>query len=193
LFDGALIGFGPVLARFSVDRPRPDAGREEASADTRRLDRERFDDRLIEELSRAKRHGTGLWLLFLGIDDLGAVHMQLGPAAGDSALQQLMATIDPVLHTDDVLARYDGAEFAILAREGERGDPLALAERIRDVVQTTRFVHETTPMSLTVSVGVAALGDCRAPSADQLVRLADASLHWAKISGRNCCKRFLSS
>jgi two-component system cell cycle response regulator len=124
----------------------------------------------------------------LGLDDVGGLD-RLGPSAGDAALRQVASTVDRVLRSDDVLARYDTAEFAILAREAESTDPLALAERIRNRVEATPFVHETTPMSLTVSVGVAALADCREPSVDQLVCLADAGLYAAKISGRNCCKR----
>jgi diguanylate cyclase (GGDEF)-like protein len=192
LFDGDHIGLGSVIFRFSGES-RPDADRREpprpTDALTGALDREQFDERLIVELARAKRQRTDLWLLLLGVDD----HDRLGPEAGDAALRQLASTVDQLLRCDDVLARYGGAEFAILARDAESANPLALAERIRNRVEATPFLHEATPVSLTVSVGVAALADCKVPSVDQLVRLADAGLHAAKISGRNCCRRFSSS
>jgi diguanylate cyclase (GGDEF)-like protein len=192
LIDGDWIGVGPVIFRFSGEprRVEPRTQLRDIDTLTGALGREPFDDRLVAELAHAKRTHSDLWLLLLGVDD----HDRWGPEAGDAALRQLAATVDEVLRAGDVLARYGGgAEFAILARDAENRDPLALAERIRNRVEKTPFVHETTPMTLTVSVGVAALADCEEPSVDQLVRMADAGLHAAKISGRNCCKRFPSA
>jgi diguanylate cyclase (GGDEF)-like protein len=184
---------GPVVFRFSGATRQGARPREEPSrvgALTGALDREPFDDRLVAELAHAKRTRTDLWLLLLGVDDHARVLDRLGPEAGEAALRQLAATVDELLRAGDVLGRYGGAEFAILARDADHRDPLAFAELIRHRVEKTPFVHDATPVSLTVSVGVAALADCKEPSVDQLVRMADASLYVAQISGRNCCKRF---
>src|SRR5690349_21386676 len=91
----------------------------------------------------------------------GGAHRR--PASGPCSIGRgwRRRTLDQVLRSDDLFARYGAAEFAILAKDAEQRDPLALAERIRHRVATTPFVHETTPMSLTVSVGVAVLADCK--------------------------------
>jgi two-component system cell cycle response regulator len=190
LFDGDYIGLGPVMFRFSGESRPNDVRNEPSAVDelTGALDREGFDERIAVELTRAKREEKNLWLLLLAVDDLD----RRRPEAERAALRQLVSTVGRVLRADDVMARYRGAEFAILVQEADAQDPLALAERIRSLVECTPFVHEARPMPLTVSVGVAVLGDCKQPSVDQLVRLADASLYAAKISGRNCCKRFSS-
>ncbi len=104
-------------------------------------------------------------------------------------LRQLAATIKSTLRVEDVFARYGGEEFAIIARRIGSEDAFTFAERVRKIIAAMEFVHEGTPVTATVSIGVAALSDCAEPSVDKLVRLADCALYAAKAAGRNCSRR----
>jgi two-component system cell cycle response regulator len=194
LVDGDRIGFGPMFFRFALADEREEQAlrqRYEFSVVdglTGALNRKHFDDRLVGELAYAKRHASELLLLILDVDHFKAVNDRLGHQAGDSVLRQLATGIKTILRAEDVFARYGGEEFATIARGIPGKEALGFADRIRHLVEKTRFVHENNSIAITVSIGVATLADCKEPSVDQLIRAADAGLYAAKASGRNCCK-----
>jgi len=141
------------------------------------------------ELARTKRYGDELSVILLDVDHFKNINDRHGHPAGDSVLRQLATSIKATLRSEDVFARYGGEEFAIIARHIGSDEALAFAERIRQLIESTEFLHEETAISATVSVGVASLVDCTEPSADQLVRLSDSALYAAKAAGRNCSRR----
>jgi diguanylate cyclase (GGDEF)-like protein len=194
LTDGDRIGVGPVFFRFAL------ADETEEMALKRRyefsivdgltgaMNRKHFDDRLIGELAFAKRHQVDVSLMIIDVDHFKKINDRHGHQAGDAALRRLSAVIRSTLRVEDVFARYGGEEFAIIARGIDTQKTFAFAERIRSLVENTQFLHKTMSLSLTVSIGVASLADCRDASVDQLISLADSRLYVAKASGRNCCR-----
>ena len=194
LGDGDRIGIGPVFFRFAL------ADETEEMALKRRyefsivdgltgaMNRKHFDDRLIGELAFAKRHQADVSLMIIDVDHFKLVNDRHGHQAGDAALRKLAQTIRSTLRVEDVFARYGGEEFAIIARGIGTKKALAFAERIRTLIEKTKFQHKTQVVPITVSIGVASLGDCRDASVDQLVALADSRLYVAKASGRNCSR-----
>jgi diguanylate cyclase (GGDEF)-like protein len=194
LVDGDRIGVGPVFFRFALADEMEELAlkrRYESSIIdglTGGLNRKHFDDRLIGELAYAKRHKAEVSLLILDVDHFKDVNDRHGHLAGDSILRQLAAVVRDALRVEDVFARYGGEEFAIIARGIERAGALSFAERVRNLVAATSFAYESTPIPVTVSVGVATLSDCRDASVDQLIALADSRLYLAKASGRNCSR-----
>jgi diguanylate cyclase (GGDEF)-like protein len=195
LEDGDRIGFGPMFFRFALADEKEVLAlkqRYESSVVdglTGAINRKQFDDRLVVELAYAKRHQSEVSLLILDVDHFKSINDKLGHQAGDSVLRQLAGEIKRALRTEDVFARYGGEEFAIIARGITSEEALAFAERLRKIVERSRFAHEGAPVPVTVSVGVAALSDCKEPNIEQLVRLADSALYIAKAGGRNCCRR----
>jgi diguanylate cyclase (GGDEF)-like protein len=194
LTDGDRIGIGPIFFRFALTDEMEELAlrrRYESSIIdglTGALNRKHFDDRLIGELAFAKRHKAEVSLLILDVDHFKEVNDRLGHLAGDSILRQLALKIRDALRVEDVFARYGGEEFAIIARGIDRQGALAFAERVRNLVALTPFLFETTPVPITVSIGVATLHECRDASVDQLITLADSRLYVAKASGRNCTR-----
>jgi len=197
LTDGDRIGFGPIFFRFALaDETEVLALKQRYEFSvvdglTGAINRKHFDNRLIIELAYAKRHQTDVSLLLLDIDHFKDINDRLGHPAGDAVLRQVAAAIKATLRLEDVFARYGGEEFAIIARGIGSSDALAFADRIRRVVEEARFEHESSPVGVTISVGVATLADCKEPSVDNLVKLSDAALYTAKAMGRNCSRRAL--
>lgn len=144
-----------------------------------------FLDRVDGEFAHARRHGSKLSLLMFDVDHFKKINDTHGHPAGDLVLKELTKLVCKMLRTSDVFARYGGEEFVVLMRDVDETGALILAQRIRTHVKRYSFVTQHTPISLTVSIGIACLLD-EMESADDLVQRADEYLYKAKKAGRNC-------
>ena len=142
-----------------------------------------FLERMSVELAAARRHGLALSLLLLDVDHFKLVNDRLGHAAGDEALRMLARVLLGALRKEDVLARFGGEEFIVLAREATLAGAHALGERIRKAVERSRFSFDGAEVALTASVGVTVFGGEAADG--ELLETADRALYRAKRAGRN--------
>jgi diguanylate cyclase (GGDEF)-like protein/PAS domain S-box-containing protein len=147
------------------------------------LNRRAFDERLAQEVATATRYSTALSLLLLDVDHFKAINDSAGHAAGDEALRRLGCVLASHLRKSDVLARIGGEEFVILAPHTPHSGAQILAERLRLAV--AKSLQDVRPSGLTVSVGIAVLGE-RASSPAGILGVADAAMYAAKRDGRNC-------
>ena len=136
------------------------------------------------EVARALRHERPLSVLQLDLDRFKALNDRHGHAAGDHALVALTDRVQSLLRRSDLLARAGGEEFIVLLPETGREEALAVAERIRSSVERLQIPHEGGAVGLTVSIGVATLGE-DAHSWEPLLAAADTALYLAKSNGRN--------
>jgi diguanylate cyclase (GGDEF)-like protein len=84
----------------------------------------------------------------------------------------------------DCIARYGGEEFVILLKEAERAKALIVAEKIRALVERTRFHYQNQVLPVTISLGVTEVRpDDKDPEA--IFRRVDAAVHQAKKEGKN--------
>jgi two-component system cell cycle response regulator len=146
-----------------------------------------LDDHLQAEFAFAARHGTSLSLLLIDADHFKRVNDTWGHAAGDTALRALAGHLQRSVRHEDMIARFGGEEFAVLAREITVEGALAVAERIRHLVEATPVrLEDGRTVSITVSVGVVTMAGQRTfASADALLEAADEALYRAKEAGRN--------
>ena len=146
-----------------------------------------LDDHLKAEFAFAARHGTSLSLLLIDADHFKRVNDTWGHAAGDTALRALAEHLLRSVRHEDMVARFGGEEFAVLAREITIEGALAVAERIRHLVEVTPVrLGDGQTVTITVSVGVVTMsGARRFPAADALLEAADDALYRAKEAGRN--------
>jgi diguanylate cyclase (GGDEF)-like protein len=120
------------------------------------------------------------------IDHFKRVNDTHGHVVGDAVLQLVAGNIQRMLRPYDVLCRYGGEEFVVMARATSARNAEILAERIRHHIEAMRFEIAGESASVTVSVGVAALGPGVANvDAEALLQAADEALYAAKESGRN--------
>lgn len=129
--------------------------------------------------------GTKIGLILLDIDHFKAVNDTYGHMMGDQVLVEMAGLLRTSLRSSDLVARYGGEEFAILVRGTNMPDLLALARKIRLVVQTHLFgTIDEPPLHLTVSCGIAH-GERTTAGWSDLVQNADTALYRAKAEGRN--------
>ena len=154
---------------------------------THAFNRRYLADRLAGALDDALHSGDDLAVLMVDVDSLKRVNDCFGHLAGDRALSTIAARIARALRCEDVLARYGGDEFVVLALGSDRIDSRQLAERVRQAVGGLRMRARGRNVRITASIGVASLIDvapCDDP-ASALLALADRRMYSAKASGRN--------
>jgi diguanylate cyclase (GGDEF)-like protein len=150
------------------------------------FNRRYFSEKIGADLSFGRRHGLPLSLLMLDIDHFKQVNDTYGHDAGDEALCAVCRTVAGSIRTEDVLARFGGEEFAIIAQGTGLDGGRALGERIRRNVGAARIrAGARREISLTVSAGVASLRPGAAADAGSLIAAADENLYAAKNAGRD--------
>ena len=145
-------------------------------------------DSLRQALSRARRRGTKLALLFLDLDRFKVVNDSLGHAVGDRLLVDVADRIMQVIRPGDTATRFGGDEFVVLCEDvTDERDARSVAERMNEALRAP-FQIAGQDVFLTSSVGVAVSGDVDDPHA--LLRDADAAMYRAKDRGRARCEVF---
>jgi diguanylate cyclase (GGDEF)-like protein len=131
------------------------------------------------------RHGGPVGLVVFDLDHFKRVNDGHGHLAGDAVLVGLTRRFRPRIRREDIFARIGGEEFAVvLADTGQEG-AMAFAESLRALCERDPFVHEGTPIKVTISLGVASLEGRERADANELIRAADEKLYQAKNGGRN--------
>jgi len=156
---------------------------------THAFNRRYLDRRLSEECANARRTGLPLSVLMLDIDHFKRVNDSFGHQAGDLVLAAFTALVKQQLRSQDILTRFGGEEFVVIATHTPLPGAVELAERLRSAIQSNRFILMDGPghapgIGLTCSFGVASLGE-EADQASELLGLADTHLYRAKHEGRN--------
>ncbi len=127
-------------------------------------------------------------LATLDIDYFKKVNDTYGHDAGDKVLKQVADTILlAIRHKDDIVIRYGGEEFLILAktRRDDHMSALNVIERISQTIQETRFhISSNETINVTVSIGVN-LVPYKSRTFSEAFKLADIALYNAKNKGRN--------
>ncbi|MDT7572112.1 MAG: two-component system, cell cycle response regulator [Actinomycetota bacterium] len=135
--------------------------------------RRHVEEQLRSVLSAALRHAQPAAVLIIDVDHFKSVNDQRGHAAGDQVLAQIGATLRAAVRTEDLLGRWGGEEFIVVAANTGGEAVAVLAERLRAAVENASPV--------TVSIG----GACTTEVGLRLVDVADANLYKAKAAGRN--------
>jgi diguanylate cyclase len=92
--------------------------------------RREWDDALVQETARCRRHGLRALLAAIDLDGLKEANDTHGHLAGDMLLRMAAKALRSAVRETDLVARIGGDEFAVLAVEFEDGDPAAFAGRL---------------------------------------------------------------
>ena len=177
-FAAALIG--PLLAIALYQRSTHRAMRAMKLALTDPLtglgNHRHFHERLQRELLDAEERGRPLALLLVDVDNFKGINDRYGHPTGDRVLAQLASR----LRQGGEAFRLGGDEFAVLMPGQDDAGALAAAQAI-----VRRLREPVEPVgSATVSAGIATF-PADGMGRDELVRMADSALYWAKERGKN--------
>jgi diguanylate cyclase (GGDEF)-like protein len=179
LFSAALIG--PLLAIALYQRSTYRAMRAMRLALTDPLtglgNHRHFHERLQRELIDAQERDSTLSLCLLDVDDFKRINDRFGHPTGDRVLSQLATR----LRQGGEGFRLGGDEFAVLLPGYDQRDAHAAAASIVERLAAVPLDHD---VNVTVSAGVATFPS-QGVGRDELIRLADSALYWAKEHGKN--------
>lgn len=141
-----------------------------------------FNQRIVNEVERAKRFHTPLSSVMIDVDCFKRLNDTHGHLTGDSVLRVIADILKAEIRQIDIAARFGGEEFILLLPETVKAGATVLAERIRVAVMEHDFGQIG---QVTVSAGVAELPQSNDVTSEYLINLADGALYRAKMAGRN--------
>lgn len=135
--------------------------------------RRSWDERLEEEIERARRSETTVSVVMVDLDDFKLLNDQQGHEAGDRLLQALAGAWAAVVRSGgDFIARLGGDEFAVLAPGSD----------VAGVTRLTQRLQEALPAGMSCSMGAATWNGTE--TAGELLRRADHAMYGAKQQRR---------
>ncbi|MBC7785241.1 MAG: diguanylate cyclase, partial [Burkholderiales bacterium] len=133
-----------------------------------------------EQLGMISAEAKVISLLMIDVDHFKSFNDTFGHPAGDRVLQKVADALRAVARKSDIVVRYGGEEFAVLMSDSEAEPALALAERIRQRVESISIAERSVSVSVGVSTIIGGDGVGRI-----LLEHADIALYAAKAAGRN--------
>ncbi|MEE9100175.1 MULTISPECIES: bifunctional diguanylate cyclase/phosphodiesterase [Pseudomonas] len=134
-------------------------------------------------LERNRKKGQGMAVILLDLDHFKRVNDSLGHAAGDELLCIVSGRIRSALRGSDLLARFGGDEFCILADLGEDHEARILAQRLMQRMKEP-ITTAGRNLVMTLSVGISLFPN-DGEQAEELLKHADLALYQSKGNGRN--------
>ena len=127
------------------------------------------------------RHKHPASILKVDMDQLRAYNETYGRADGDMVLSKTAEILREICRTEDLIARYDVDEFALLLPETDTAGAKLVAGRI--VEEVPLLLTRDPEKPVTVSIGGATFPRCSVNNISDLIRLADHALSQAKQAG----------
>jgi diguanylate cyclase (GGDEF)-like protein len=147
------------------------------------LNRRAIRDVLRRELARCRREKQSLGIMLADVDHFKRINDRYGHGAGDCALVTVVQRISSTLRPYDIIGRYGGEEFLVIAPGCDLELTKKLAERVRCAVSDEHVDLGNEPVKLTLSLG-ATLGTAESDP-EFLVAVADSAMYQAKRKGRD--------
>lgn len=147
--------------------------------------RDAYQQRLDEELTRKARYGGPLTMVIADVDHFKRINDNYGHLAGDKVLQLLAKAMRKSIRDVDFIGRYGGEEFVMLMPETNAEEALAAMEKLRTKVENSPFNFRKERVPITMSFGISEFNSME--DGETVFERADKALYQAKAEGRNRC------
>jgi len=127
------------------------------------------------QLKLGRRSGRGILLVFIDVDGLKQLNDTFGHAEGDRTLIRAGGVLEKTFRESDVVARFGGDEFAVLAIEASRHNQETIAARLRENLR--QMNDEDSGPAISLSWGVARFDPQSKTSIGQLMAQADQAMY----------------
>jgi len=165
LRDGDLIKVGRTILKYLSGDNIEGAYHEEiyrlTTIDglTRCANRRFFSEQLVREVSRAQRYSRPLTVVGFDVSKFKDINEEFGHLAGDAILAQMGSRIRRRIRREDILSRWGGGEFILLAPEIDVGEGQSLAKRLQAIIDEGAFGFDDVSIPVSVSMATASLSE----------------------------------
>lgn len=142
-------------------------------------------ERFEYELVRGNRSGESMGCIMLDIDHFKNVNDLCGHLVGDAVLKTLARCLREAVRPYDIVGRYGGEEFLVIAPHTTPAELAAIAERLRTDIALLPLPADMVLKGLTLTVSAGITGQRPGDTADRIIHRADTALYRAKEAGRN--------
>jgi len=129
-------------------------------------------DEGAEHFMHARGQGTPFSTIALRIDNYGDVEAKFGKDASGQLLGRLVKLVQGMLPAEDAMGRTGEALFRVLLPGTATEQAIAVAQRLRQRLDSARITHGAEAVPIRTSLGVAALGNDNVASAEELFKVA---------------------
>lgn len=177
---------------ISALKERDEALRRMANHDslTGLINRKYFIERLEQEVGRIARGGPSAALFFFDLDRFKYINDTYGHDAGDRLLIQISNLLTQRMRDYDLVARFGGDEFTLLAYDVDLKSAQEIAESFIAQMSEFTFHEGGDVLKIHFSIGITIIDDGSHTAQDYL-KEADAAVHQSKARGRNCYSNFV--
>jgi len=132
-----------------------------------------------KQISLTSRHGRPFWIISADLDGFKQVNDSYGHAAGDKVLAEVGRILSQTVRKSDLVARWGGEEFLVVATDTTDNGAKMLAERCRSAIAD----EPVAGVRITATLGVSEFrpGD----TLENVLAKADSMLYTGKNTGRN--------
>lgn len=124
-------------------------------------------------------------VVFIDLDHFKQLNDQYGHQLGDQVLEKFGKALQALIREGDLAGRWGGEEFLVILPDENAKTAHVFARRIAQRLAKTPMAHDgEEPIHVSVSIGIACLGDGGFGSADELIDAADKSMYFIKRTGR---------
>lgn len=152
---------------------------------TELLNRRQATLHLKREMARARRNHTPLGFIMLDLDHFKRINDTHGHQVGDVVLAHVAKVLKERVRASDILIRYGGEEFLVVAPEADLASTAKIAEQLRVALQESSVKHGRLELQVRASFGVAVAEPGQNNTVDEVIARADEALYGAKGLGRN--------
>jgi diguanylate cyclase (GGDEF)-like protein len=143
--------------------------------------RPKFDELLSSVMEQTIRENSQFSLILMDIDHFKRVNEQFGFHQGDKVLHIISTMLQQVTRESDILGRWEGNTFILLAPEMDLKNANELAESIRKLIESFQFQHVG---HITCSFGITQFSSGK--SKNEILVDAEHALSDSKNNGKNC-------
>jgi diguanylate cyclase (GGDEF)-like protein len=130
------------------------------------------------QLKFARRSHRSLLLFFIDVDGLKEINDAFGHNEGDAALKCTAEALETTFRDSDIIARFGGDEFAVLAIEASGQSEASIRDRLTKYLNSAS--HRDFHYEFSLSLGTARFDPWNATSIRELIAEADQAMYGQK-------------
>ncbi len=156
--------------------------------------RKYLNERLEQEISRARRYGNSLSCLLFDLDFFKVVNDIYGYEWGDVLLRSIADKLKQLIRKEDILTRYGDEEFLLILPNTSEDNAFLFAERFRREIERMEFIpageEERHPITISGGISTYPCIEGAEEDANTIIRYAEHALYNAKKRGKNKIVQF---